>query len=348
MNGKKLYLTVLLMISLLVLAACGGNASETASENNNDPDKVYKLRLPTVVSEDNYVATTFLKFKELAEEKSDGRLQVEIYLNGTLSSSDEEHFQLQREGTAELNGMSTFIPAQTAGVNGYYIFDVPFLFENRDQLYSYIESPIMQDLTKEFENETGVRILGYYDLGLLSIMNSNHKVEEPNDLNGLSIRTPGSAFFMDTIEVMGGNPTPITFAEVYTSLQQGVIDGLTTTLPLMYNGQFHEVSKNITLTNHVINLYMLTINNTFFEKLPEDLQQVVLEAADETIEFARNLTLEQEELSIEKLEEAGVEIHELTPEQFEMFRDSVQPAIEKNIDSVGEDLYNRTLDFLNQ
>ncbi|WP_078428245.1 TRAP transporter substrate-binding protein [Alkalihalobacterium alkalinitrilicum] len=349
-----------LVTFLLVLTACGGSTESGSSQQEEgdtstettdeapatDDGQTYSIKLPTVVNADNFVAIGFQKFKELVEEKSDGRIDVEIYLGGTLSSSDEENFQLLREGTAQVIGQGPFIPAQIAGIDGYNIYDFPFLFEDRDQLFEFMEGPVGEEMRIELEESTGAKILGYYDIGSLSILNSSHPITEPGDLNGLNIRTPQASVLMDTISVMGGNPTPITFAEVYTSLQQGTIDGLTTTVPLMYDAQFYEVSEYLTLTQHVLFPYILFINNDFFESLPADLQDVVLEAADEMIQFARELVVEQETKALENMLAEGVELHELTPEQIEQFREAVVPAIDNNINLIGEEMYNRALEEL--
>ncbi|WP_216828663.1 TRAP transporter substrate-binding protein [Alkalihalobacterium elongatum] len=354
MITKKLNLIMLitLLSLLLALTACGGS-SETGSSEPNEGDsngtssaETYTIRIPAVVNEDNFVAVGFKRFKDLAEEKSDGRLKVDLYLNGTLSASNEEDLQLLSDGSVEIIGMPSFIGAQAGGIDGFNIYDFPFLFDGREDFYKLAEGPLGQELQEQFEQATGGKILGYYDIGGLSLLNSSHTIKEPSDLNGLNIRTPQSSLFMDTVSVMGGNPTPITFAEVYTSLQQGTIDGLTTTLPLMYDSQFYEVSKYLTVTNHVLIPYVFTINNDFFEGLPEDLQSILLEAAEEMIQFSRDLVVDHEVTAIKNLKAEGVEVYELTPEEYEVFGEVVQTAIEKNIDLVGEDVYNRALELL--
>ncbi|WP_216829852.1 TRAP transporter substrate-binding protein [Alkalihalobacterium elongatum] len=362
-NKLKVVWSILLVILLLALAGCGGTTETGSSQQEDnegqtdtndaqpndakaDDGQTYTIKLPTVVNADNFVAIGFHKFKELVEEKSKGKIEVEIYLGGTLSASDEENLQLLQDGTAQVIGAGPFIPAQIAGVKGFNIYDFPFLFEDRKQLFDFMEGPIGEELKVEFEEATGTKILGYYDIGSLSILNSSHPLTEPDDLKGLNIRTPQASVLMDTISVMGGNPTPITFAEVYTSLQQGTIDGLTTTVPLMSDSQFYEVSKYLTLTKHVLFPYILFINNDFYESLPADLQEVVLESADGMVQFARDLAIEQEEAALENMKAKGVEIHELTPEQLERFREAVKPAIENNIDLLGEDFYNRALEEL--
>ncbi|WP_342431578.1 TRAP transporter substrate-binding protein [Neobacillus sp. FSL H8-0543] len=334
-----------LLTFVLLLAGCG-KSTETGGKDSEG--KVYTIRMPAVVNEENFIAIGYKKFKELVEEKSDGRLKVELFLNGTLASSNEEEFQVLRDGSAEIISFPSFIGAQVGGVDGYNIYDFPFIYGDRDKLFELAEGPLGQEIQTKLEEKNNVKVLGYYDIGSMSLLNSKHAIKKPSDLNGLTLRTPQSALFMDTISEMGGNPTPITFAEVYTSLQQGTIDGLTTTLPLMYDSQFFEVSKFATLTKQNFIPYVMTMNGDFFNKLPKDLQNVVVEASKEMVQFSRNLVVEQEVTAVKNLESEGVEIYELSPDEFEEFKKSVQPAIEKNIKLVGKEFYEKTLDFLSK
>jgi TRAP-type transport system periplasmic protein len=336
-----------LLTFVLLLAGCG-KSTETGTGENDSEGKVYTIRMPAVVNEENFIAIGYKKFKELVEEKSDGKLKVELYLNGTLASSNEEEFQVLRDGSAEIISFPSFIGAQVGGIDGYNIYDFPFIYENRDKLYELAEGPLGQEIQTKLEEKNNVKVLGYYDIGSMSLLNSKHTIKKPSDLNGLTLRTPQSALFMDTISEMGGNPTPITFAEVYTSLQQGTIDGLTTTLPLMYDSQFFEVSKFATLTKQNFIPYVMTMNGDFFKKLPEDLQNVVVEASKEMIQFSRDLVVEQEVTAVKNLESEGVEIHELSPDEFEEFKKSVKPAIEKNIKLVGKEFFEKSLEFLSK
>ncbi|MFC2948040.1 TRAP transporter substrate-binding protein [Virgibacillus sediminis] len=336
-------LSILSIFIILLLAACQG---ETESSATGDAE--YTIRNPIIVSEDNFVAITMKKFEELVEEKTEGRIEVENYYNGTLGASDEEALQLVFDGNAEIFGMSSFVGAQATSVDGLNIFDIPFLFENRDELYEFVDSPVAEDIFTEFEEETNTKIFGTYDIGFYGMLNNSHPIEEPNDLNGLTLRTPQSSMYMDLVEELGGNPSPITQAEVYSALQQGTIDGLMTTLPLMHDYQYHELGQHITVTAHSYVPYILTMNGDFYNSLPVDLQEAVEEAAQEMLEWSINYVEEEEKEAIEKMKEEGTEVIELTTEQRHHFFEEVQPVIEKNIDSVGVETYEKVLDSLDK
>lgn len=329
---------------LLVVAACGGGETEPTAAG----DAEFTIRNPIIVSEDNFVAITMKKFKELVEEKSEGRIVVENYYNGTLGASDEEALQLVFDGNAEIFGMSSFVGAQATNVDALNIFDVPFLFEDRNEFYEFVHSPIAEEIFQSFEEETNTKIFGAYDIGYYGILNNTHPIEEPSDLQGLTLRTPQSSMYMDLVEVLGGNPSPITQAEVYSALQQGTIDGLMTTLPLMHDYQYHELGKFITETAHSYVPYVMTMNGDFYHHLPPELQEAVEEAAEEMIDWSIKYVEEEEAEAMKKMEEDGSEVISLTPDQRELFFEAVQPAIEKNIESVGEDTYQQVLDWLEE
>ncbi|OLO38016.1 hypothetical protein BTR23_12765 [Alkalihalophilus pseudofirmus] len=351
-NNVKTLFYIALFTMIIMLAACGGSSTETVEETNNDSqdqnetatsDETYTIKIPERVIEGHYVADGLQKFKELVEEKSDGRIQVDLYLGGTLSSSNEEDWQLLMDGAVETIIATSLNAAQA--IDTFNVFEYPFLFENRDNLYEFIDGPFGDQLSEELEAYIGGKVLGFYDIGA-NVFMSNKTIEEPNDLSGLRLRTSETRIIMDTVQAMGGNPTPIAFSELYTSLQQGQVDGLATTLPLMYDSQFYEVVKQLTVTEHSYVPVTLIVNNDFFESLPADLQDVIVEAGNELTEFGREYIQEVEVNAVNNLKEAGVEITELSPEQFEKFREAVQPAIEKNIHLIGEETYQQVIEIL--
>lgn len=337
---KPFHYLLTVILTTIILSACGGSAAGGDTE--------FTIRNPIIVSEDNFVGITMKKFEELVEEKSDGRINVENYYNGTLGANDEEALQLVFDGNAEVFGMSSFIGAQATSVDSLNIFDIPFLFENRDELYEFINGSAGQEIFEQFERQTNTKILGVYDIGFYAVLNSSHPIEGPADFNGLTLRTPQATLYMDLVDEWEGNPTPITQAEVYSALQQGTIDGLMTTLPLINDYGYHELGENITITAHSYVPYILTMNGDFYNSLPSDLKQIVDEAASEMIEWSINYVEEEEDKSKEEMTAEGAKIVELTESQRRAFFEAAQPVIEKNIDIVGKETYENVLEFLDK
>jgi len=350
-NVNKLMRTIslmfLLIISFGVLAACGSNDNAKSENNNQASDQeVYKLKMANQVDEQNFQNQGYVKFKEILEEKSDGRFEVEIYNGGTLVSSDEETVDALNNGTLELATVSAYGTANTTSVDGLKIFDFPMLFKDRDEFYQIADNDLGDKLREQVAENSNVQALGYVDMGFYGILNSKKNAEKPEDFKGLKIRSSTADLHLETLEAMGANPTPMAYPEIFTGLQQGTIDGVTTSTALIYGDRFYEVAEHMTLTNHVLLPHLMLVNNDFYNGLPEDLKAIFDEAAEEYIKHARNLTIEAETEAIEGMEAEGVEVIELTDEQRETFVKAVEPVVEKHIDTIGKDIYEQALEEL--
>lgn len=330
------------------LVACGGNddaqSGDGSSSEFSNEDVVIKMA--NQVEEDNFLNQGYVKFKEYIEEESDGNVSVEIHNGGTVASSDEQIVEQLNSGSLDLSTSSAYGTANTTEVKGFNLFDMPFLFEDREEFYSFIDGPYGEELAEEVSQTQNVEVLGYVDLGFYSIMNGQHPVEKPEDLNGLSIRSSAATLHLETLEALGANPTPMDYSEVFTGLQQGTIDGVSTTTPLIYGDRFFEVNKNITLTNHVLLPHVLMVNQEFYNGLSDDVKQLLDEAAEVYVQEARELSIEAEEEAIKGLNDEGVEVTELNPEQKEAFREATESVREENIGEVGEENYNNAMDLL--
>lgn len=298
------------------------------------------------VEESNFLNQGYVKFKEYIEENSDGQVSVEIHNGGTVASSDEQIVELLNNNTIDLSTSSAYGTASTTGVKGFNLFDMPFLFQDREEFYEFIDGPYGDKLAEEVGESQNVEVLGYTDLGFYSIMNGNTAIETPEDLNGLRIRSSAATLHVETLSKLGANPTPMDYSEVFTGLQQGTIDGVSTTTPLIYGDRFYEVNKNITLTNHILLPHVLMVNKDFYNSLSDDIKQVFDEAVDVYIEESRKLAVEAEQEAVDGLIEAGVDVVELTPEQLDLFKEATETVREENVGEVGEENYEEALEFL--
>ncbi|GAB3042309.1 TRAP transporter substrate-binding protein [Virgibacillus ainsalahensis] len=343
-NRNKLFLSLFMALIITILAACSGE--ETAQSEDSDNGDQVVIRMANLVEKDNFQNQGYMKFKEYIEEKSDGKVKVEIHNGGTIASSDEQIVEQLNSGSLELSTSSAYGVANTTNIKGFNLFDMPFLFEGRDELYSLTDGEYGDKLAEEVSETQNVKVLGFIDMGFYSIMNGQTAIESPGDLQGLTIRSSAAALHLETLKAFGANPTPMDYSEVYTGLQQGTVDGLSTTTPLIYGDRFFEVNKNITLTNHVPLTHVVMVNKDFYNGLTDDVRQLVDEAAEEFIMTARELTKEAEQEAIQGLADEGVEVIELTAEQKEEFQKEAEKVHENNIDEVGEENYNRALEQL--
>lgn len=345
---KKIGFTFMLMMAMALFVACGGNGETNNAANDKDKargDKV-TIRMGNQVDENNFLNQGYVKFKEIIEEKSDGQFEVEIYNGGTLVASDEEIVDALKNGTLDLSTSSAYGTANTTDVSALKLFDMPMLFDDRDQFYGLLDGDYGDNIKKEIDEKTNLQTLGFIDLGSYGILNGKKSVEKPEDLKGLKIRTSAADLHLDTLSAMGANPTPMSYSEVFTGLQQGTIDGVSTTTPLIYGDRFYEVSENMTLTNHVLLPHVLMINDDFYAKLTDEQKDILNESVEEYIAYARELVIEAEKEAVENMKAEGVNVVELTDEQREAFKKAVEPVLEKHKKDVGEENYEKALEEL--
>ncbi|SFQ66067.1 tripartite ATP-independent transporter solute receptor, DctP family [Psychrobacillus psychrotolerans] len=338
---KKWGLFSLIFALLVLLAACGDESGNSeADTNSNSDDDTYVIKAGHAASEDHFAQGSFEKFKELVEEKSDGKIKVEIYPNGQLGGEREMVEAIQ------LGNLTMAAPSSavlTSFASGMYLWDLPFLFEDAAMAHEVLDGEVGTEVLDSL-SDVGIKGLGYWENGFRHLMNNTHEVSTIEGMKGLKIRTLESQQQIQMWNATGANATPIAFTELYSALQQGTVDAAESPLALMYAQKFQEVQKYLTLTGHLYSPWPVVISQKFFDDLPADLQQVVQDAVDETRTFNRQLSAEDEAKSLELLQEGGMEYVELTSEEKEKFKKAMEvvyPEIEK---LVGEDLYKKLMD----
>lgn len=344
MGKKKLKLIFLAFVSILfILSGC--SAGKEAGTVGEDGEKVV-IRMANLVTDNNFLHTGYKKFKEVAEAESNGQIEVQIYNNGTLTPSEDMEYEMLQTGVIDVVTNAGFVVASNAQAPSFNIFDVPFLFSNEEEMYKLTDGEYGEVLKEELENNSNGYYLGAFSIGSFAIANNKQEVREPSDLEGLKIRSTTTPLQASTIAAMGANPTPISYGEIFTSLQQGTIDGVQTTTPLIHADRFYEVADQLTLTRHFPLPHIMMVNKDFYNGLTDELKKVVDKAAKEQIKYARELAVKAEKEAIEGMKEEGVKVVEPMPEELELFKKAVQPAIDNNIDKVGEENYEMALEIL--
>lgn len=337
---KKLSL-LLLFLFLIILSACGRpDESGSSDEGNDSGEAEHTIRVAYLVSEEQSTHLAAEDFKKKLEADSDGRLSVELYPNGSLYASDREAVEAVQLGNVEMT-----IPALAAVSSfnkKFMVFDLPFLFDDYDAAYKALDGEMGQQLLDELETND-LKGLAYAENGFRHISNNNGPIEAPEDLDGLKFRTMENPLQTDTFKAFGANASPFAFGELYTALQQGAYDAMESPISLYYTNKFYEVQDYLTLSGHFYAATILLMNNDFYTKLPEDLQELVMEASIEYRTEQRKIAQEQDVEWLEKLKEEGMQVNELTPEQKEAFREEVQSVYEKYTPELGEDLVNQAL-----
>ncbi len=285
-------------------------------------------------------------FKSAVEANSNGRIEVQIYDSGVLGKERETMLQVQQNIVqsyiASTGGMSTFYPLID-------VTNLPFAFSSYTVGYKVYDGEFGKAMAEDIRQKTKLRVLGFGESGGFFIFtNSKRPIKNPDDMKGLKIRTMTVPLHQEIIKSLGGSPTAIAWAEVYTSLQTGVVDGQMNPISIINMAKFYEVQKYATLTNHLYAPYVWVMSDTFYQSLPADLQKVVSNAAQEAILAGRGLSriIDSTEKGLPVLL-SKMQVYTPTPAEMKAFRDKTIPAakafIEKQYGKEGAQWVERFL-----
>lgn len=299
------------------------------------------VKFSHVVANDTPKGKAALYLKKIVEERTDGRIKVEVYPNASLYGDREAIEALQ------MNAIQLAAPSFskfTGFVPELQIFDLPFLFNDSEHLHKVLDGEVGQKIL-ELVSQKGLVGLAYWDNGFKQISDKQRPLVKPSDAEGLKFRIMSSKVLEEQFKVIGANPQVLPFSEVYSALQQGVVDGQENTLSNIYTKKFHEVQSYLTISNHGYLGYLLVTNKIFMNKLPDDLKEIFLGAVKDATEYAREIAKEVNQDYLEKIRESGkVEIIQLTPEQRQVWKEKMMEIYPEFYDVIGEELIQKTLD----
>lgn len=338
---KKLNKKFVLILSIVLMVAfsitgCGGQATDESVNDTEEDQQVYEMKLAHLTTKENPLNVGYEYLADLLKEKTDGRIIMNIYGNGQISTSDREQAEMVQNDMIQMCTTPSYV---LAGINSeltsFNIYDVPYLFLSDSEIHSFSDSEVGEKMLTDLLDKTGIKGYGAFPIGWVKVSSNAKPINSPADLEGLNIRTTKSKFYVNTMKAWGANPTPIAYGEVFTALQQGTVDGMMTACSLYVTDRFYEVQKYMGAVNPFAITHYPVISNTWYESLPEDLQQTFDECMLEYVDFMRELETQAEADSIEALRDKGMEVTEYTPEQLQTFIDPVKPMWDENADIVG-------------
>lgn len=342
---RKSYLLIIIS-SLLVLAGCGGTKLAGTNDAVNASDAGGKGKYTMIFAHDHTTTSPFQtsaeRFKKLVEERSEGRMEVQIYPSMQLGTSREMIEGLQL-------GSIQMVNLPTAGFTGFdnrfTLVDMPYLFPDEDTLWEVLDNEIGRELLDGLESQ-GFKGLSFYAEGFKAMTN-NRLIRRPEDLKGLRIRTMNSPVIMDQYKAWGANPVPIDFGEVYNSLQQGVVEGQENPLLSIHDMKFYEVQDYMIMSEHAYLSYVNVMNKAWFDSLPEDLKKIVWDTGLEVAQEHKALMKKMNETYFKDIQSSGIKIIELTPEEKEAFRQASLPVYDEYRTKIG-DLLDRTIERIGE
>ncbi|MCV2488195.1 DctP family TRAP transporter solute-binding subunit [Geodermatophilus sp. YIM 151500] len=334
----------------LTLTACGGGGGDSAGSGGAGGGagggEEVTLRLAVGDPATSSVGVTAEHFADEVAERSDGRITVEVYPDGTLFGGDQNAAVNQvQNGTIDGTILSTSVYASfEPRMNA---ISLPYLFDDFDQYVSYLEGEPGQTLLDSLD-KVNTEGLAMMTRTFRQVTNSKQPIEDPADLQGLKLRVPNNELWVEFFGALGANPTPMDFTEVYTALQLGVIDGQENPVEVPLANKFYEVQDYLSLTNHIVDGYILGFNADKFAGLDEEAQQILRDAAAETAEYKRQYDDEQADKAIADLEANGMQVNELSAEQMAAFQEEARKLYPQFEDLVGADFVAETLAFVEQ
>lgn len=306
MRIKSFFLVVLI---LLICVSC---------KQNTDNKMMY---LAHTLPQTHPVHKGILEFQRALKQKSGGKLQVKIFPDGMLGS-EREVLELLQIGSVAVTKVSA--ATMSNFVAEYHILGIPYLFRNKEHQFDVLEGELGKSILQKGD-KFWLRGLCYYDAGSRSFYTSSKAIRTPNDLKGLKIRVMNNQMAINMVNTLGGSATPMAYGELYTAIQQGVVDGAENNPPSFVSSNHHEVSKYYTLDQHSSVPDVLIIGTKFWNKLSKEEKIWVQEAANESSQAEKIFWKESEEESMRIAKKFGVEI--IIPE-ISLFAEKSKPVLD--------------------
>jgi C4-dicarboxylate-binding protein DctP len=274
-------------------------------------------------------------FKQLAEERTKGRVKVEVYPNSSLFKDGEEMEALQLGSVQMLApSLAKFGPL---GAREFEVFDLPYIFDSFTELHKVTEGPVGAALFKKLESK-GLVGLAYWDNGF-KVMSANKPIYVPADYKGLKMRIQSSKVLGDEMKALGSIPQVMAFSEVYQALQTGVVDGTENPPSNFYTQKMQEVQKYLALTDHGVVEYAVIVNKKFWDGLPAEIRAALQGAMKDATKYANDIAKKENDDALEAVRKSGkTQILTLTPEQKAAMKKVLVAVHKENESRVGKDI----------
>ena len=347
---KKFISLLLALIMSLSLVACGGNdaakeeapADDAATEETTDtaaePEFIFKLG--HAIQEETSTHRALLIFKEEVEKNSNGRISVEIYPNAALGN-ERTMTEAVQMGTLEMVTPGCFTVANFAP--SVDVLSLPFLFPDAETARTALAGEF-GDMAGADLADANMVCLAWLENGIRYISNNKHPINTPDDMKDLKLRTVENEIQMSFFRMLGASPTPMSYTELFTGLQQGTVDAQENAMFLIQTSRFEEVTDYLTLTAHSYCAVPLLMNKALFDSVPADLQTVLKDAAVVARDAQFAMCDEDNASALEYLS-TKMEVNEITPENMQKFIEITAPAYDEARAKLGDELVDAALAF---
>lgn len=330
LSKKCLMLAGGLSLAVSLLAGCG---------NSEDEVQRYAWPLATASPEDTVTQLFAEKFADEVNRLSDGRMQIQVYANSTLGG-DRDLLETCADGDIPFVVQNT--APQVTFMPDLAVFDLPCVFDSLDDCRDKLDDPEFYNLVSDVYTDGGYHLLAIADQGF-RVMSTNKKVSSFTDFKGQKIRTMENPYHLAFWKSIGASPTPMSFSEVYIGLQQHTIDAQENPYEVIVSNNLYEQQDYVIETNHLPHLITLIVNDEFFQDLSEEEQEIMTEAANTALAYAREQSDSRISDKIATIEASGTEIISLTDDERAEMREAAQGVYEQIQEVVSPELYNAYL-----
>lgn len=299
--------------------------------------QVVKIRFAGNLPPENSNSRAMGVFKQEVERLSKGSIAVDTFPGMQLGGAKDNLDQV-KTGTLQAAYLSTAF--MTGFVAKLGVFNLPFIFKDRETAFQVLDGPIGKEIEREME-KTGFKNLGFWENGWRHMTNSRRPITTPEDLSGLKIRLQNNSVHLRTFKLLGANPVPMDIKEVYSAMQQGVIDGHENPFCNTLNLKFYEVQKHLSVSGHFYDLMGAIMNKRFYDSLPRDKQEAIDRAARVATEFQRKQAAEDDLKCLDALKQRGMQVNTMSPAALAKFREMTLPVYKEFEKELTKDLIDR-------
>ncbi|MCF2662546.1 TRAP transporter substrate-binding protein [Pseudoflavonifractor phocaeensis] len=344
---KKMLSLVLTLALALTLSGCAGSNSSgnagggsSASQSGSSSGETMTIKLATIGPETGTVmAEAEHVLMDYIETASNGAIQVEYFPNGALGS-DLDLAEGLSNGSIQLATLGTSVLTSYTDKMG--ILDMPFLFTNSDSALKALNEGELGTILADAMDGTGIRFSegNWCFGGYRGLSNSAHTIRTPDDMKGLKIRVMESPIFIDSFTLLGANPTPMAFGELFTALQNKTVDGQDNDPSLTYTCKFYEVQGYYTDLEHILTVSNMFMSESWYNSLSDDYKAIIDEACRQFAEYSTEKGLESYEENLKLLEDEGVEVTRLTDDERKQFKNAIISMYDSYIETMGQEIFD--------
>ena len=325
------------ILTAALLAAAVAEAQDIRERN---------IKVGIGLSADHPQGQSVNRFAELVEQKSGGKIKVRLFAGGSIGN-DVTMISALQGGTQEMTVPDTSTLVGIAGLKDFGLINLPFLLNKNEEADALLDGPFGQKLLAKLP-ERGLIGLGFWENGFRQVTNSRRPVVKAEDFAGLKLRVIQNPLFIDTFAALGASAQPMPFPEVYTALEQRVVDGQENPLATILASKFFEVQKHAVLSNHIYSVWAVLMSKRFWDRLTPDEQKIITEAAKEATDFERKTIRAFEAKALEELKANGMQVTTLPEAEVAKLRDKTKPVWTKFTKEFGEASADEMMGVLNQ